>query len=408
MRMNKIVLKAMLGGFLLCSQLQAQLGCNPCAPCEPCGNQLWGSAEYLYWKIKDSPKTVPLVVTGPVLADGVSTAGYDVVLGGNKTKNKWRSGGRFSLGYWFGNDQSYGAEVNCFFLPKESRTYNVFSDGSVGSAFLAVPFFDVVTGAASSTQLALPAGLAGFPSPFSGYARLSISNNLQGAELNGLARFSCDCDSHFDVLAGFRYLHFAESLSFDTSSSYVAPFIPGVTGPDTYQTTDRFKAENNFYGAQIGLAWETMFYDNFFLNVKGKVALGAVRQKLDIKGRLITNDFNGFDPNPVVVYQGGYFALPTNSGHHKKSKFAVLPEVNINVGYHVMDCLKLQLGYSFLYLNQVMYASNQLDDRINPSQSNAIEFTPDAALIGQASPRARHKSTGLWAQGLNIGLEYNF
>lgn len=406
MKMNKMALKAILGGFLLCTQLQAQLACNPCAPCNPyeCGNQFFGSAEYLYWKIKDSPKTIPLVVTGPIVNSGSPVTDYDVVLGGRKIKNNWRSGGRFSLGYWFDDEQCYGAEVSYFFLPKGSKSSKVFSDGTVGSAFLAIPYVDVVTQTDSSEAISFPSGS---PGGYSGFAKLNVSNNLQGAELNGLARFGNRCDSHFDLLVGFRYLYFGENLTFNTSSPYVAPF-DNFSKPDIYKTKDRFKTENNFYGAQIGLAWETLFCNDFFFNVKAKVALGAVHQKLNIKGHLITNDFNGFDPNPVVVYEGGYFALPTNIGHHKKTKFAVLPEVNLNVGYQVMDCLRLQLGYSFLYLNHVMYASNQLDPRINPSQSNAIEYTPNAELVGEASPRARHKSISLWAQGLNIGLEYSF
>lgn len=410
--MNKMALKAILGSVLLCTQIQAQSECNPCAPCDPCAceNQFWGTAEYLYWKIKDSPKTIPLIVTGPAVASGIAVVDndYTVVLGNEKIKNKWRSGGRFALGGWFNDDQCYGAEISYFFLPKGKKSSSVFSDGSAGSAFLAIPFFDVVRGTESSIQVALPAGETGLAGPFSGLAKLKVSNNLQGAELNGLARFSYNCDSHFDVLVGFRYLYFGETLRFDTNSPYVAPFDPGVTAPDVFITKDRFKTENNFYGGQIGFIWETLFCEDYFINLKAKVALGAVQQKLDIQGELITNDFIGFDPVPPVEYEGGYFALPSNIGHHKKTKFAVLPEVNVNVGYQIMDCLRLQLGYSFLYLNHVLYATDQIDRNINPSQSSAIELEANPTLVGASSPKALHKSKSLWAQGLNVGLEYRF
>lgn len=399
MNMWKIGLSGIVGGVLLWAQAQAY---DPC-DCE-CDNQYWGSAEYLYWKIQDSPKVVPLVVTGPVVTGGAPVTGYEVVLGGKKIDNNWRSGGRFALGYWFDDEQCWGGEVSYFFLPNGKKTDKVFSDGAVGSPFLAVPFFDVVTGADSSTTVAFPASAGGF----SGFAKLTVYNNLQGAELNGIARMSCDCDSHFDLLAGFRYLYFSETLKFVTDSPYVAPFIPGRTAPDIFKTLDRFKTENNFYGGQIGFAWETTFCDEYFFNLKAKVALGLMNEKLNIEGKLITNDFVGFDPAPPVVYEGGYFALPTNIGHHKKNQFAVIPEVNINLGYQVMDCLSIQVGYSFLYVSRVLYATNQVDPNINPSQSSAIDYVPNAILVGQASPEGHPKSKSLWAQGVTAGLEYRY
>lgn len=410
MKLNKMLLRTILGSLLLSTQVQSLVAYDPCDPCTPCecDNRFWVGAEYLYWKIKDSPEVIPLIVTGPAVPAGTSVADYDVVLGGKKIKNNWRSGGRFSLGCWFGDEECYGAELGYFFIPKGTKTSKVFSDGSVGSPFFALPYFNVVTDTDSSVQIALPAGIPGFSAPFSGFGKLTVSNSLQGAELNGLAKFSFDCESRFHVLLGFRYLNFTERLTFDTSSPYVSPFVPGVSAPDTYRTTDRFKTENNFYGGQVGFAWETLFCSDFFFNLKAKIAFGAMQEKLNIDGELVTNDFVGFDPNPVVTYEGGYFALPTNIGHHKKTQFAIVPEVNLNIGYQVMDCLRLQLGYSFLYVSRVLYATKQLNPEINPTQSNAILFSPNAALAGEAAPRALHKSSSLWAQGLNVGLEYRF
>ena len=70
--------------------------------CEP--SRFRGEAEYLYWWIKDSPEIVPLIISGPpalavppILGDEDTS----VILGGSKIKNHGRSGGRFTLGYWF-------------------------------------------------------------------------------------------------------------------------------------------------------------------------------------------------------------------------------------------------------------------------------------------------------------------
>lgn len=362
--------------------------------CEFC-SRFWVDAEYLYWKIKDSPKSVPLVATAPVIEDNapvIGQPGASVVLGGKKIQNDWRSGGKFTVGTWFDEEDCFGAEAIYFFLPTESKKHQVFSSGEPGSRYLAVPFFDAVTGSESSSPLATP-------NNFRGLAKLNVSNFMQGAELNGLASLYSDCTYKIKALVGFRYWNFNERLRFSVNSP--AFNIPN----EVYSTKDRFRTENNFYGGQIGLGLDWNCGD-FFCNIKGKVALGAMLERVDIHGKFVTNAFNG-EKSPQT-FSGGYFALPSNIGHHTHTNFAVIPDVNLNLGYQVTDCASIKVGYNFLYVNNILWAGKQMKRNINPTQSPLYEFTPTPTLVGRAGPKAPHKTDSFWAHGLNVGIEYQF
>jgi len=351
---------------------------------DPYCNRFWFDADYLCWKIKNSPEPVPLVINQPV-----SGGAFTTVLGDKQIDLGWRSGAKFALGYFFDDNQALGAEVNYFFLLKESKKHTVSSDAN-GSPRLRVPFFDVQTGLEDSSALATP-GL------YRGTAILKVDNMMQGAELNILGAFpSCDCNMKFGLLAGFRWWNFDEHLKFLANSPIISP-------PSIYNYADKFRVENNFYGGQIGASFDYK-YCAFYFNLKGKVALGAMCQKTVVDGFFTTNEFTGLSE----TFTGGFFALPTNIGSHKKTRFSVLPELDVNVGYQFTENFSIRVGYSVLYVSNVLWAGKQIDRNINPSQSANIDFTPTPLLVGEPSPKPRTKSEGLWAQGFNVGLEFQF
>lgn len=365
-----------------------------CCDCDCC-DRFWVDAEYLYWEIQHSPSTPPLVVEGPVVPFGAPTLGQpgtNVVLGCDRFKNDWRSGGRFALGYWFDDCKCWGAEVNYFFLPTRTRSKSVFSDGSADSEFLSIPYFNVVTGSESSTELALPG-------VFSGAAVLSYKNSMQGAEINLVKPVPYDCDVTFGLLAGFRWWNYDDHLAFDTSSPFVPPLVP-----DVWMTSDKFHTVNNFYGGQIGACFDWK-YGCFIFNAKAKVALGAMCRSADIRGTFVTNDFDGFgDP---VAFEGGYFALPSNIGRHNSTNFSVLPEINVNLAYEFTDCVRVKVGYNFLYASNILWASKLIDRDIDPRQAASLQL-PLPLVTGATAPSAKTKSDGIWAQGVSAGLEFRF
>lgn len=370
-----------------------QMAC--CDDCQICCPSYWIEAEYLLWTMKESPKIVPLVTTGPIvpnLSPVLDTPGTSIVLGDHRIKGKSRSGAKFTIGSWLMPEPQFGIEFSYLFLAKKTDHHSVSSSGLLGSPFLAIPFFNVVTDTESSTRLALPGSFAGDP-------KLKVSNDMQGAEVNSLLNVCSDCCWSVNVITGFRYWNFNESMTFTTDS-------PSINPPaDVFQTKDKFKVENQFYGGQIGL--EALYCWNcFYIKGKGKIACGVVDEKLKISGELLTNDFNGFAT--PELFPAGYFGLPTNNGSYRKNHFAYLPEIDLAIGYNITNCLSIEVGYNLLYLSHLMRATNQIDREINPSQVPGITGDPSTEVIGERSPRALKKTTSFWAQGVTVGLNYFF
>lgn len=365
---------------------------EPC--CSACGPQIWFSGEYLLWWLKDSPLPAPLLTTGPAQENRtpiLGLPGRPVLIGGTDLDSNVRAGGRFTVGAWFDSQQTVGAEASYLFLGSRNFRQTFSSNGQPDSPFLAIPFIDANTLAESSTRVALPGG-------FAGTAMLNVGSRLQGAEANGLLNFFNNGSARFDLLGGFRYLNFDEQLAFATNS-------PTVIGPtDIFRTLDRFDTENHFWGGQLG-GKVALSFGNWFIIGVGKVALGGVHEVVAIDGQLVTNDFNNL--GPPQTFPGGYLALPTSLGLQSSNRFAVLPEVDVSVGYQLGGA-RLFVGYSLLYLSDVARPGNQIDRVINPVQAPAVTGIPNAPLVGPARPMPLFQHSDFWAQGINFGLELRY
>jgi hypothetical protein len=217
-----------------------------------------------------------------------------------------------------------------------------------------------------------------------------------GAELNGTMRVAGGRGWRLDGLAGLRYLRLRESFRFTTDT----PTLPPV--PDVYQTTDRFDTANEFLGAQVGArahAERGAWFATGFV----KVALGAMRQDVDIEGVLRTNDFNASGA-PIDYPGGGYFAAATNIGERRRNVFAVVPEAGLSLGYRPAPGWSLVAGYTFLYASDVVRAPHQINRAVNYSPSNR----PPAMPTGPQEPSFKFTSSGFWAQGLTLGVSLRF
>jgi len=395
--MHKSILSKIILSLFLISQIGLQANCD-------CTTRSWVDAEYLLWQIKEAPEPVPLAFSAPTTGSLIpfpilGDPGTEVVLGGHNFQPPIRSGGRFTVGVWFDDEHELGTEISYLFLANGSKSQSVASSGLPGSQFLLIPFFNVETLAEDSTGLAIPLGL--IPGlAFAGSAVAKVSNYMQGAEWNVLNTYSCCEGFDLKLLLGFRYWNFNETFTFKTSQ-------PNVVAPlDTWLTEDKFKTNNQFYGGQLGLQFDYQC-DCVFLNVRGKVALGGMCQTLTIDGILVTNDFSGFG-STFETFDSGYFAQSTNSGHHNHTSFSVIPEIDVKLGYQITPQWSVQVGYTFMYASNVMRASNQLDSNINPSQAPAINAIPSTVLVGTPAPLVLNKTSSFWAQGLDVGVSFDF
>jgi hypothetical protein len=340
------------------------------------------SAEALLWWFKGSP--APPLVTDGLLRE----PGTRVLLGGEDLEANPNPGFRLTAAY--APTPSWGIESSVFYVPPRSISRGVSSSGQGGSTDLFVAFVDPVLPGESVSNLSS----AGF---FAGRAQEQFTTSLLGAELNVAVRVASGDTWGVEALGGFRYLRLRERFLFTTDSPNIPP-----QPADVYQTTDRFETTNNFFGGQLGLRVH-LDRGAWFASGVAKVAVGAMRQSVDIEGTLITNDFNNFG-TPVTYPGGGYFATPTNVGERTQSVFTVVPEAGLTVGYRLTPWMSLVAGYTFLYARDVVRAPNQINRTVNYSPANQPPRLPD----GPQEPAFKFKSSDFWAQGLNLGLALRF
>jgi hypothetical protein len=401
---------------------------------EPCANAdcdcgppscFWVRGEGLLWWIKDShvPALITTGVPGATALPGVlGQRGTTVLFGGSDVDNEERLGGRFSGGFWLNSCQTIGVEGSYFFLGSRSERFDGVSSGALGSAMIARPFFDVLSGAQNAQLVAFP-GLA------SGEIHLASSSRLQGAELNMLCIPCCTtychtCSDHacldsamhnthcspccggnywVSLLGGIRYLQLDEGLGINEITG-VNPALPAgspLFGGSTITMTDQFDTRNYFYGAQIGAQAE-FCWGRMFVDFVGKAALGVTHEVVDIHGATAITSPAG----TTVVTPAGFLASESNSGHFTRDRFAVVPEVGINVGCQITRHWRASVGYTFLYWSSVVRPGDQVDVGLSGAQiPTDTRFNPAA---GPARPAVLLRDADFWAQGVNVGLEFRY
>src|SRR5262249_30228665 len=136
------------------------------------------------------------------------------------------------------------------------------------------------------------------------------------------------------------------------------------------------------------------------LDCLGKLALGASRQVLNVFGSSTLSATPGTAFTPITV-PGGLLATSTNIGRHAQQEFAVVPELTVNLSYAFCPDCRVYVGYTFLYWNQVLRPSDQIDTVVNTTQ---VPIHPNfGPLTGPAQPMVPMRESDFWAQGISIG-----
>jgi hypothetical protein len=355
-------------------------GCGGC--CAP-GNRFYATTEYILWWVKGSPLP-PLVTQGSVgdpIPGALGSPGTLLLYGNNAVGSGPRSGGRFMLGYWFGDEHCLGLEGGGFFLG--TRTPG-FSASSNGTPILARPFVDAVTGAQTVELVAGPNVLAGTIS-------VSDRSSFWGYEANLRTNICCQCRCYTDLIAGFRALGLDEDLRINEQLMVLR--APG----GMFTVEDRFNVRNRFYGGQVGTVTQYQL-GRWSFDFITKLAIGNTHQTVDISGStLILDPRTGSSQNV-----GGLLAQRSNIGHYSRDVFGFVPEVNLNVGYQLTDHCRLYLGYNFIYWTNVVRPGNQIDPVVNTAQ------LPPPQPGGPARPAFTFRGSDFWAQGINFGLEFRY
>lgn len=198
-----------------------------------------------------------------------------------------------------------------------------------------------------------------------------------------------------DWLVGYQHYRIDEDVQIRSAATSIdsggnIPFETVIT------TTDRFGTQNEFHGGMLGLSaeFEQGCWSWGFL---AKAALGRMHQTVRIAGETITA-VPGQAPSQSSA---GLLAQPSNSGTFSQDQFLVVPELGLNVGWHLHPCVDLTLGYSFIYWANVVQPGEQIQLNVNPTQ---VPGPP----TGAATPSFQFRETDYWVHGLNLGLSVRY
>jgi hypothetical protein len=371
--------------------------------------RVYTSAEYLLWWLQG--QSVPVLATTSAPSDfGVLGAPTTQVLfGGNQINgNSPFSGGRFTVGYWLGCDQSKGLEVTGFFLGTRSAG---FSTNSVFNPLIGRPI-QVVPGqipAATAQGVRIigqeTAQNTSLPGVVAGSLTVNAPTSLWGLAGNLRCLVCCGCNYRVSLLAGFRNINLNESLTI-TENVVGLPTAPEPFTNQLITVTDRFATQNNFYGGNLG-ADARWYWGRWSVDARAQVALGDTVQILNINGsQHLVPGVPTASGLVVQNFTGGLLALPSNIGHFTHNAFSVVPEIGINLGYQILPNLRGYVGYNFLYWSNVIRPGTSISRVVDLTQIPNFLPNPSAVPPAPGTPAPFFHEVGLWAQGLTFGLEF--
>jgi hypothetical protein len=361
-----------------------------CGDCEcTFGNRFYASADYLLWWIKGS-NTPPLVTRGSAgdpIPGALGLPGTTVLFGGGSVEDNPFSGGRFNVGYWFGDQHLLGIEAGGFFLGQQGRN---FSATSFGNPILTRPIVDATTGMESTELVAGPGVLAGTVSVNTESKMFGYESNLRS---NLCAGQVCGVDYFVDGILGFRGLGLDETL--DVHESLVV--IGGNAAGEQFSIGDHFGVQNRFYGGQLG-ALSEFRWGRWVLDLNTKLALGPTQEMVNISGSTVITPRGG----TPQAFNGGLLALSSNIGRYDRDVFTWVPELGLNIGYQWTEHLRFYVGYNVLYWSSVVRPGEQIDRAVNPN------LLPPATGGGPARPQFAYNASDFWVQGVTLGLEFKY
>ena len=368
--------------------------------------RLWFSTEYLIWAT--TGQAIPPLITSsplvPITNAGIGVLGQpttSTLFGGTSFDGPMRSGARLTAGFWFTPQEDRGIEASWFGLAITKKSFDLSTTG--GNPYLARPYIDAITGQPAAVVIPEPGlqpGPTGQPTPTLLDQTADAALRSQFGSVNVLYRYNTTKGEDFHRrywAGGFRYLMLEDQLAVNLSSSVST----GATSFDTYIASDSFRTLNQFYGGEFGMI-EKWWRDRWSLQVLGKVALGATTVSTRINGVTTETATTNAGTTTTGTFPGGVLAQPTNPGN-EQSLFAAAGEFGVTADYAIWSQFRLSVGYSLIYWTTVGRVTDQIDPSVNPQQ-----FGGGAITSGPSEPSFNLWTTGFLAQGVNVGLEYQF
>ncbi|MGI9468899.1 MAG: BBP7 family outer membrane beta-barrel protein [Rubripirellula sp.] len=352
-----------------------------------CPEDSWMSTEFLLWHTQDRDSPA-LVATGPV--PGFPILPDAQVAFGDKLKGEFSGGFRLDTGKYV--TENFGVGVRFWILANNNdsffatATQDPTRPGQVIS--MSRPFFNTNTGSEDALAISTNGGLLLSPgSGTEGKVWADSAVNMWAAEAYTRLRLKCNANCKVDFLSGYSHLNLDDTLRI-SSDTFVIP-------NDVFLAHDEFATRNQFNGGQLGFEISVTEGRLTFRSMT-KVHLGNMNQQVSINGEHALAGLG--DP---IVYQDGGLLAQGNQGNYERNKFAFIPEANFKLEYCIRNNMSLSLGYSFLYFDNVALAGSQIDRNINPLPIvSGGPFT--------ANPAFKFNDSGMWVQGLDLGLRWDF
>jgi hypothetical protein len=233
------------------------------------------------------------------------------------------------------------------------------------------------------------------PGELTGGVRITNSLQLGGLDLTGVLPIYRDAAWQVSGLVGGSFLQLNEALNLtaDLEGLPTSDLYAGQSG----SAIDQFKTRNRFYGASLGLRGRYTF-GPMFLEGTGRFSFGASQEVLTVNGGY--QDFNA----PFASNHGpeGIFAMPANEGTFSRTNFAVVPQVQVKIGYNITPSIALTIGYDFLYDSNVIRPGDQINRNIPKGQT----FQQDGTPASLTSPAKLFRTTDFFAEGITVGLVF--
>lgn len=350
----------------------------------PILGRLWVQGEALLW----TPKGVqpPALASGSTLDAPADTA---VLFGERGVFQEMSGGGRITGGFWWTPVRCAGIQASYFEVDGHDREFHAVGDDRT---ILLRPLVDARDGLPGDV-------LTAYPGVMEGAIDAWADTELSGAECLWRRMLACQPGFRLDFMAGYRYGRLYDRLLTQEHMLSLDPVSGWAAGTEIWRE-DLFRTVNEFHGGELGLLarWQRGCWA---LDVTGKVALGGTATTTTIEGATTTLETIN-DADLLTFYDGGVLALPTNMGRYREGRFTVLSELEVALRRELLCNLWFRIGYNLFGWSRVGRAADQVDTGVNPTQ------IPPGALVGDARPAFVPQTSTFWAQGLSLGLEYQF
>lgn len=370
------------------------------------------SSDYLNWRMRRVPVTVPLLV--------------ERRLGGQFIGPTELNPGRFSgLGIggqlWLSRDRRFGLEGSGRFF--EQRTdFDSLTSEVDGLPQYERPFRSTLSNATILVPVSIPGQLSG---------RFEIATKSRFASGDGglVVRLWESPTGTFRLQGsvGYRHQYLRESLDLEQTSLSIATGSVlnlgelGTLGTGAgYRISDQLEVVNRFNGAQLGLRGKCE-YHSFTLSMGVKTAFGTNQRTLNASGSTVllpsqSTSVTEEGTTTTTVLPGGVvspasstglFIGAANRGNTSRSAGSFLAEGTLEAGYQVTDRFQVRIGYSGLYWTGVSRPGQLLDPTIDPRQLPiSSRFDPNAS--GANRPGVQFATSNFYAHGWTLGAEWSY